>query len=186
MKWDKTSIANYRPITLLTVSSKVFENIIHSRLSSSPPFFLRWGPTRTKASPIKRFLDYTQRRNTVSRTPLDEWSARRWDLYLTTHNIHKRQTSMLPPRFEPIISVGERSQTHVLDRAATGTVLSQHLHTVTYCSQNNMVLGKRQELNMLPSDLQIEYSNPLTEKSKLHVFSVIWQSLLSVSWNFVT
>jgi len=27
-------------------------------------------------------------------TPLDEGSARRRDLYLTTHDIHKRQTSM--------------------------------------------------------------------------------------------
>jgi hypothetical protein len=32
-----------------------------------------------------RFLDHTQRRITVSRTPLDEWLARRRDLYLTTH-----------------------------------------------------------------------------------------------------
>ena len=29
------------------------------------------------------FLDHTQRRTTVGRTPLDEWSARRRDLYLT-------------------------------------------------------------------------------------------------------
>jgi len=28
------------------------------------------------------FLDYTQRRSTVGRTPLDEWSAGRRDLYL--------------------------------------------------------------------------------------------------------
>ena len=37
------------------------------------------------ASSFTRFLDHTQRRTTVSRTPLDEWSARRSDLYLTTH-----------------------------------------------------------------------------------------------------
>ena len=35
------------------------------------------------------FLDHTQRRPTVGRTPLDERSARRRDLYLTTHNTHK-------------------------------------------------------------------------------------------------
>jgi len=28
------------------------------------------------------FLDHTQRRTTVSRTPLDEWSAHRRNLYL--------------------------------------------------------------------------------------------------------
>ena len=42
------------------------------------------------------FLDHTQRRTRVGRTPLDEWSARRRDLYLTTHNTHNRQTSMPP------------------------------------------------------------------------------------------
>ena len=36
-----------------------------------------------------RFLNHTQRRTTVGRTPLDEWSVRRRDLYLTTHNNHK-------------------------------------------------------------------------------------------------
>jgi len=32
---------------------------------------------------------------TLGRTPLDEWSDRRRDLYLTTHITHKRQTSIL-------------------------------------------------------------------------------------------
>ena len=49
------------------------------------------------SQPGSGFLDHTQRRATVGRTPLDEWSIRRTDLYLTTHNTHNRQTSM-PPR----------------------------------------------------------------------------------------
>jgi len=49
------------------------------------------------------FLDHT-RRSTVGRTPLDEWSARRRDLYLTTHNTHNRQISVPPVGFEPTIS----------------------------------------------------------------------------------
>ena len=56
------------------------------------------------------FLDHTQRRSTVDRTPLDEWSARRRDLYLTTHDTHNRQISMPPVGFEPKISAGERPQ----------------------------------------------------------------------------
>jgi len=56
------------------------------------------------------FLDRTQRRSTVGRTPLDEWSARCRDLYLTTHDTHNRQTSMPPVGFEPKISAGERPQ----------------------------------------------------------------------------
>jgi len=54
------------------------------------------------------FLDHTQRCTTVGRTPLDEWSARRRDLYLTTHDTHNRQISMPPVGFEPTISAGER------------------------------------------------------------------------------
>ena len=75
--------------------------------------FLLWrcDPTRVMAYSSLRFLDHTQRRTTVGRTPLDEWSARRRDLYLTTHNTHNRQTSMSPVGFEPTISAGERPQT---------------------------------------------------------------------------
>ena len=53
------------------------------------------------------FLDHT-RCSTVGRTPLDEWSARRRDLYLTTHDTHNRQISVPPVGFEPKISAGER------------------------------------------------------------------------------
>ena len=67
------------------------------------------------------FLDHAQRRTTIGRTALDEWSARRRDLYLTTHNTHNRQTSMPRVGFEPTISSGERPQIYALDRAATGT-----------------------------------------------------------------
>ena len=81
-------------------------------------FFLLWrrSPTRAMASSfLMRFLDHTQRRTTVGRTTLDEWSVRRRDLYRTNHNTHNRQTSMPPARFEPTtISVGERPQTYVL------------------------------------------------------------------------
>ena len=35
---------------------------------------------------------------TLGRTPLDEWSARRRGLYVTTHNTHKRETHPCPRR----------------------------------------------------------------------------------------
>jgi hypothetical protein len=53
------------------------------------------------------FLGYTQRRSTIGRTPLDERSARRRNLYLTTHDTHNRQISMPLVGVEPTISVGE-------------------------------------------------------------------------------
>jgi hypothetical protein len=60
-------------------------------------FFLwRCDPTWVMASSFLRLLDHTQRRTTFGMTPLNVWSARRRDLYLTTHNTHNRQTSMPP------------------------------------------------------------------------------------------
>jgi len=63
----------------------------------------------------------TLRQTTSGRTPLDEWSASRRELYLTAHNNHKRQTSTNPEGFEPTIPANYQPQTDVLDRAATGT-----------------------------------------------------------------
>jgi hypothetical protein len=64
-----------------------------------------------------RFHDHTHlRHTTVGRTPLDEDQL----VVETTHNTHKRQTSMPPMGFEPTIPVSERPKTHALDRTATG------------------------------------------------------------------
>ena len=46
-------------------------------------------PQWARASSFMRFLDNTQRRTTVGRSPLDEWSARRRVLYLTTFTTDK-------------------------------------------------------------------------------------------------
>ena len=75
----------------------------------SPPFFWRCG-----SRAMKRFLNHTQRRITVGRAPPDEWSARRRDLYLSTYNTHKRQTSLPLAGIEPLISTGKWPQTHGL------------------------------------------------------------------------
>jgi len=84
-------------------------------------YFGSTAPQWVMASSFLSFLDHTQWRTTVGRTPLDEWSTLRRDLYLTTHNTHNRQTSIPSVGFEPTISVGERPQTYALDRAAIGT-----------------------------------------------------------------
>jgi len=59
------------------------------------------GPTRVMVSSSLRFLHHTQRLITVGRTPMDEWSAGRRDVHLTTHNTQKRKTSTTPKEFEP-------------------------------------------------------------------------------------
>ena len=74
-------------------------------------------------SPSQRLLpDKTQhsQQTDIHRTPIDEWSAYRRDIFLTKHNTHNRQTSMLPVGFEPAIPASEQPQTHALNRAATG------------------------------------------------------------------
>jgi hypothetical protein len=60
------------------------------------------------------------RHATPGGTPLGEWSARRRDLYLTTHNTHKRRTSVPPARFKPAVPASDRPHTNALDRAAAG------------------------------------------------------------------
>jgi len=102
---------------------KLFVQISDIFLQIAVPYdFFIWrdSPQWARASSFKRFLDHIKRRNTVGRTPLEEWSARRRGLYLTTHNTHNRKTSLPPLAFKPTISACERPQTNVLDRAATG------------------------------------------------------------------
>jgi len=70
--------------------------------------------------PRYRGFTMTLRHTTLSRTLLDEWSTRRKDLYLTTHNTYKTQTSMPPAVFEPTVRTNERRKTDAFDRAATG------------------------------------------------------------------
>ena len=79
--------------------------------------------------PFLMFLDHTQRRSTVGRTPLDEWSARRRDLYLTTHDNLNRQISMPPVGFEPTISAGERPRPRPVPRFQQATQYSTQLRT---------------------------------------------------------
>ena len=63
-------------------------------------------------SHLKLFsLSHSVRHTTFGRTLLDEGSARRRDLYLATHNTHKRQISIPKARFEPSIPASNRPQT---------------------------------------------------------------------------
>ena len=66
-----------------------------------------------------RCFTITLTHTTLVRTPLDEYSARRRDLYyLTTHNTHKKQTCMPQSGFEPATPPSYRPHTHALHRAA--------------------------------------------------------------------
>ena len=104
---------------------KIHFNIIRSHIHfflSPTSFYL----TRLRVEDYYSF-DHTQWQNTVGRTPLNEWSARRRDLYLTAHNTYNRKTSLPSAGFEPAIPAGESLQAHALDRSATG--IDSHIHT---------------------------------------------------------
>jgi hypothetical protein len=87
--------------------------------SGTPNKLLKLRHWISHVSSIK-FRDNT-RHTTLCRSLLGEWSARHRELYLTTHNIHKRTTSMLPSGFEPPISGSDKPQTHTFNHAITGT-----------------------------------------------------------------
>ena len=76
------------------IIGSIFKSIV-LKIPASFLFCVR-APQWAKAYSFTRFLDHTQRRTTVGRTPLDEWSALRRDLYLTTHDTHNRQIYMPP------------------------------------------------------------------------------------------
>jgi hypothetical protein len=86
-------------------------------------FICFWGDSAqwARVSSFTWFLDHPQWCTTVSRTALNDWSTCHRDLYLTTHNIDKRQTSMPLAGFKHTISAGEQLQTYVLDHMAAGT-----------------------------------------------------------------
>ena len=106
---------------------------------------------------------HTKRLTTVGRTPLDESSARRRDLYLTTHNTHNRQISMPLAGFEPTIPAGELPQTHTLDRLATGigrdTVYKAQIKIHGVTSQNAVVLNKEFGVQTFTPHVATEYRN---------------------------
>ena len=71
-----------------------------SRRWASPPLGATT-PSQPRPPDCRGFIMITLRRTTLDRTPLDEWSAPRRDLYLTTHNTHKELTCMPTAGFEP-------------------------------------------------------------------------------------
>jgi len=94
--------------------SNLLWNLLPSLLFYNPPPSWRNSLQRSRVSSLPKPHDHTQLPTTLVRTPLGELSARRRDLYLTTHNTYKRQTPMPPTGFEPAIPAGERPQTHAL------------------------------------------------------------------------
>jgi len=56
------------------------------------------------------------RNTSLGRNLVDERLAGRRELYMPTHNIHKRQKSMTQGEFKPAVPANERPHTQALDR----------------------------------------------------------------------
>jgi len=103
-----------RPVQSLSVCTRVHFTFL-------PTCYFPHGETVPGGSvPLHyRSFTFTFRHTTLGRTPLDEWSARCRDVYLSAHNTHNRRTSMAPADFELSIPASERQRAHTLDPAAT-------------------------------------------------------------------
>ena len=94
--------------------------LIHDHCILLLDFFPLGAPAPSGSDPPHyRGFTITLWHTALGRTRLDEWSARRRDVYQATHNTHKRQTSMSPAGFETTIPTSERPQTHAVRRAVT-------------------------------------------------------------------
>jgi hypothetical protein len=155
-----------------------FTPFIHS-------LFLSNGATAPSGSgpPHCRGITITLRYITFCRTPLDEWSAWHRDLYLKTHNIHKRQTSMPPAGYEPTIPASERLQTHALDQAATcfdilPIGLKRYALTLPNQAPSVYVLPPQWETEYHPRKKQVIFSVGFVRF--IHKYAISIRTLLTV------
>jgi hypothetical protein len=122
MTWIIIILLSYAPLWHVQLQKDFYlaaNTMVISLKVSFPPPLWKTAPS-WPGPPHYRGFTITLRHTTRGRSPLDEWSARRRDLYRTAHNTHRRQISMPPAGFELTIQASERRKTHCLDRATTG------------------------------------------------------------------
>jgi hypothetical protein len=80
--WVSTTLSFTENLTCSFVVAQAFFRVAAAPSGPGPPHY--------------RGFAITLRHIALGRTPLDKWSARRTDLYLTIHNTHSRETSIHP------------------------------------------------------------------------------------------
>ena len=115
--------------SLISLPAGVFlnDNFIKDGKSLLRPSLCPLLPIHCRCRGLKSHSVTHTNTHTRGRTSLEERSAQRIDLYLTTHNNHKRQATTTLAGFEPTVPARERPQTHTLDRASTGIGAKLHL-----------------------------------------------------------
>ena len=145
------------------------------------------------ASSFTKFLDHTQRHTTLGRTALDEWSARRLDLYLHNTIIITDRRPCHQLEFEPTISAGERPQTYALDRAVTGTGKTGECKSIIFPMHFTLVIcwpslySRVIDLNSFgePESLLLEPSPHIPSENTLTLLTQIDPTNLIFSWQVI-
>jgi len=115
--------------------------IIMNEWMLNKDIFFSWLDSPSGPSPPLWDSSVTLRHVTLGGTSLDEWSALRRDLYLTTKNSRKRQTST--PHTVP---ASERQQTHALNRAATGVGEQGGIKILLNINKNHILYIRKMNL----------------------------------------
>jgi hypothetical protein len=134
---------------------------------------------RQPGPPHYRGFTITLRHTTIGRTPLDEWSARRRYLYLTTHNRHKRQISMprlysnpqsqqvsgrrLTPYSARLLGSSSKADSQQNSNRQNETIMSNRCHQVSRCLQKSLALFDI-EVHILQLSIIIYFRTSFTEQ----------------------
>jgi hypothetical protein len=106
---------------------------------------------------------------TLGRTPLGEWSAWPRELYLTTHNIKKRQISIPSAVFEPAVPASDLLQTHALDFTWCSIVSENKVKPFSCganCSKSIQLVWKTTKNLFWLRQVSVSYSEHVIEKEK--------------------
>jgi len=122
----------------------------------------------------------------LGRNTLDEWSARRRELYLTTHNTHRRQASMPSAGFEPIIPARELSHTHAFDHIASGIgCIFLYFCHYPFMVRSPTHVSRTSSLNFLYIARMSAPSRGIVTITSPDYNNVTWSQLLAVATFFV-
>jgi hypothetical protein len=104
-------------------------------------FYLEQQPN---AGQGRLILDVSVSHTVTQQSYMDEGSFCSINLYLTTHNTYKRQTSMPPEGFKPEIVANKRHQTLALDCWATGIdSMIRHVYKVVIWKLSSKISQRR-------------------------------------------
>jgi hypothetical protein len=132
--------SNSNLIAKEALSIYTFVSLSGTSMCKVSNFFSRLNSTRVSRPP-QWGSSNALRHTTLGRTPLDQWSARRRNFYLTTHNTHKRRTSMPLTGFKPAIPASELPK-----------IRSQHANSCPYSETSLTSLLDLLRLHVCVSD----------------------------------